>query len=287
MLKRTFCHIPKIGLKTEESLWAEGVRDWGALSESAGHLLPESLARAIQAHLKLSARQLSQNDPQFFAQSMPHSEHWRLFAPFRQTVAYLDIETNGLSVLDNYITTIALYDGRQIKHYVRGRNLDEFPSDIRRYKVLVTFNGKCFDVPFIEYDLNTTLQQTVLDLRFILKSLGYRGGLKHVEKTLGIDRGLLAGVDGWCAVYLWKEFAENGDERALETLLAYNIEDVVNLERLMVRAYNLKLAQTPFEHELTLPEPALPRIPFRPDADLLDRIKRNHTPAAAASAYIP
>lgn len=43
---------------------------------------------------------------------------------------------------------------------------------------------------------------------------------------------------GFFAVLLWQEFQQTGNIKALETLLVYNIEDVVNLETLMVLAYN-------------------------------------------------
>ena len=55
-------------------------------------------------------------------------------------MAYLDIET----------TTIALYNGESIYHYVNNHNLDDFLDDINKYKVIVTYNGKSFDVPFID-----------------------------------------------------------------------------------------------------------------------------------------
>jgi uncharacterized protein YprB with RNaseH-like and TPR domain len=62
----------------------------------------------------------------------------------------LDIETTGLDRQYNSITTIALYDGHEIKTYVHGQNLDDFIEDIQQYKVIVSYNGKSFDIPFIE-----------------------------------------------------------------------------------------------------------------------------------------
>lgn len=32
----------------------------------------------------------------FFAETMPASEHWRLYPEFRDSVAYVDIETTGV-----------------------------------------------------------------------------------------------------------------------------------------------------------------------------------------------
>jgi hypothetical protein len=107
-----------------------------------------------------------------------------------------------------------------------------------------------------------------------LKSLGYSGGLKKCEKAMGIDRGDLSGVDGYFAVLLWHDYQQNQNEKALETLLAYNIEDVVNLEILMVIAYNMKVEGTPFFDTYKLPMPQTPKIPFKPDPATIDQIKQ-------------
>ena len=204
----------------------------------------------------------------------PSKEHWRLFPEFRDSTAYIDIETTGLSLYEFKITTIALYDGKSVRYYIQGQNLEEFTDDIQKYNVIVTYNGKTFDVPFIEGRLGIRMKHAHIDLRYVLKSLGYSGGLKLCEKALGLDRGDLDGVDGFFAVYLWHDYRQNNNEKALETLLAYNIEDVVNLETLMVTAYNMKIRSTPFyaTNEISLPE--IPETPFQADIATIDRIKR-------------
>ena len=58
-----------------------------------------------------------------------------------------------------------------------------------------------------------------------------KGGLKKVEQKLGIARDT-AGMDGWMAVRLWWDYVNNDDKEALDTLLDYNREDVVNLRAL-------------------------------------------------------
>ncbi len=116
--------------------------------------------------------------------------------------------------------------------------------------------------------------QAHIDLRFVLHSLGYRGGLKGCEKSLGIDRGDLSEVDGFFAVLLWEDFKRNKNQKALETLLAYNIQDVVNLETLMTIAYNKKLKDTPFEKARRLSPPSSPLIPFKADTKTINKIKK-------------
>ena len=72
-------------------------------------------------------------------------------------------------------------------------------------------------------------------------------------------------LDGFFAVLLWGEYQRTGDQKALDTLLAYNIQDTVNLENLMVTAYNLKLKDTPFYESHMIEESPPPLNPFRVD----------------------
>ena len=233
---------------------------------------------AINETLNLSQTHLVDQAPGFFAQGLPVSQHWRLFFDFRKTTAYLDLETTGMTFGNCPITTIAVYDGSTVKTYVQGRNMEDFMTDIDRYKVLVTYNGKCFDLPFLERYFGTTFDQAHIDLRFVLASLGIKGGLKRCEVQMGIDRGPLHDVDGLFAVLLWKAYVRTGNPKALETLLAYNVADTINLEYLMVRAYHLKLKQTPFYERYALPLPPLSgcKNPYQVDVDLVDSLRPEH-----------
>jgi uncharacterized protein YprB with RNaseH-like and TPR domain len=70
-----------------------------------------------------------------------------------------------------------------------------------------------------------------------LRRLGYRGGLKNIEKQLGIGRESdVYGMDGHDAVMLWKAY-QWGDQEALDRLVKYNTADIVNLEPLMQLGY--------------------------------------------------
>lgn len=279
MLTNTFCHIPGVGARTELKLWEEGIRSWDLFLEMEGAAVAGNRGGMMQDHLYRSQEALAEGDIPFFTGTMPPNEHWRVFPEFRSRAAYLDIETTGLSMddIDGGITTIALYDGRDIRHYVQGENLRDFKDDITAYDLLVTYNGKCFDIPFLENYFMMKLDKPHIDLRYVLGSLGFRGGLKGCEQQLGIDRGDLEGVDGYFAVLLWREYCNHGDPTALETLLAYNIEDTVNLERLMLMAYNLKVEETPFagSHRMELPA-SVPASPFRPHPDTIERVRQRY-----------
>lgn len=272
MLNNTFIHIQGIGLKTEERFWHSGIRCWDDFTEPIPLVLSPAKKQFIREHVD-KARQHLNGEPRYFTELLPASQHWRLFPHFRHSTAYLDIETTGLDGYENQITTIVLYDGTSVFTYVHGENLDDLIDDLAGYDVLVTYNGKCFDIPFIESFFNTRITQAHIDLRYVLRSLGYSGGLKKCEKQFGLDRGELDGVDGYFAVLLWYEYRKTGNRKALETLLAYNVQDTVNLEVLMVEAYNEHLRRTPFYGELQIPYPTVPRLPFIADLRIIDRIK--------------
>ncbi len=278
MLRHTFCHLPGIGEKTELQLWAAGLTTWEAVldKEQPRRRAP---ARRLPAELlrESSARHASA-DPGWFAERLPAAQSWRLFADFRSSCAYLDIETTGMDASD-HVTTIALYDGRTVRTYVQGQNLADFVRDVEAYRLLVTYNGKSFDVPFLNRCLRCRLDHAHIDLRHVLASLGVRGGLKSCERQLGLARPGLEDVDGFVAVLLWNDFKKRKNARALESLLAYNVTDTVNLETLMVHAYNRKLAEltaVPFAADYRLPMPAVPANPFRPDADTVKRVLREN-----------
>jgi hypothetical protein len=88
-----------------------------------------------------------------------------------------------------------------------------------------------------------------------------------------MDRGNLKDIDGFFAVLLWEEYQQTGDQKTLDTLLAYNIQDTINLENLMVTAFNLKLKETPFYETHLIEESLLPANPLRVDMETVDKIK--------------
>lgn len=274
MLRSTFCHLEKVGQTKERRLWAAGVHSWNDVLRSTNLRVSKAFVKQARPALEESERRLRMGDAAYFSDRLPVREHWRLFHEFRHSTAYMDIETTGMGKPDDYITTITLYDGRSIRAYIHDQNLFDFREDIRDYHLVVTYNGKCFDVPWLERFFGMRFHQAHIDLRYVLASLGLRGGLKGCEGQLGIDRGELAGVDGFFAVLLWQDFIGRDNRSALETLLAYNAQDTVNLERLMVYAYNRKVECTPFAHLYRIPEPQPPSIPFSPDVATIRLLKR-------------
>ncbi len=219
----------------EISLWRQGATDWETLLESPHRWrLPEPYRSAVIEGAERSIEAFEEGDYAYFAGRLRRSEHWRAYEEFRYETAYLDIETDG----GTQITVIGVYDGEEVTQFVWGRNLDEFPDFIREFSMLVTFNGSGFDLPMIgEAFPGLALDQLHLDLCPTLRRLGLRGGLKRIEQTLGLVRDPdIEGMSGHDAVQLWRAY-RRGMESALETLLRYNREDIVNLKPLANLAY--------------------------------------------------
>jgi len=147
---------------------------------------------------------------------------------------YLDIETTGLSFDHNEITLIgALVDGEVIQ-LVNGFDLDDenLTNLFSGITEVVTFNGSSFDLPFIKHKFPNIDYgyPKHTDLMHMSWKSGLKGGLKKIEKELGIDReDDLTGID---AINLWHKYNDEKDLNALETLLEYNRTDVINLVHL-------------------------------------------------------
>ncbi|MBN2360847.1 MAG: ribonuclease H-like domain-containing protein [Deltaproteobacteria bacterium] len=282
MLDHTFRLVPGIGGKIERRLWDAGIGTWDRLLAAADPPLALATLALARDRLAEARARLAAGDAEWFARLLATDEQWRLFYAFGDAVGYLDIETTGIGGGADHITAIALYDGSQVRTFVHGINLHEFEQAVAGCKLIVTFNGKCFDVPIIERELRIELPRAHIDLRYLLRSLGYQGGLKRIEKRFDIGRDELDGVDGYFAVLLWWEYRNGGNPAALETLLAYNAADVIGLETLLVHACNQKLKRTPFFAELVQPLPRPPANPHRADAGLIAALRQRHFPVAGA-----
>jgi len=128
-----------------------------------------------------------------------------------------------------------------MRQFVQGFNLQEFPQVLSEFDLLVTFNGTQFDLPVLKaYFPELNLPPAHVDLRFLMARLGFKGGLKRIEPRFGIHRPkAVNGMDGYMAVLLWQRY-QRGDKGALDLLLSYNREDVVNLEVLMDGAFRME-----------------------------------------------
>jgi uncharacterized protein YprB with RNaseH-like and TPR domain len=152
------------------------------------------------------------------------------------TEAYLDIETTGLSPWGSEITVIGIHlccgDNVEMVQLV-GMDItaDSLLESLDGIDILYTYNGSRFDLPFIHTQLGINLAELFphRDLMYDCWRNRLRGGLKGVEKQLGINRNL-PDMNGYQAVRLWWRYVDTFDLDALNKLLEYNKEDVLNLK---------------------------------------------------------
>ena len=152
--------------------------------------------------------------------------------------AYLDIETTGLSPSDCEITVIgvSIHEGESMR-FVQlvgdGITAESILAALDGVSVIHTYNGSRFDLPFINSRLRLNLEELFehRDLMYDCWRCNLRGGFKAVERQLGIKRELTE-VNGYEAIKLWWCYVNDYDDDALDILLDYNREDVLNLKAL-------------------------------------------------------
>jgi uncharacterized protein len=227
LLEKTFIHLPGVGEETERSLWAAGCQSWLCLLDGLDtYSIGSADKRMAERVLSRSIEAFEKREHWYFTNALGIREAWRAYPSFRNDAVYLDIETDG-GRSGRSVTTIGMWDSNGFTGLVKGRDFDRFPDLIGKYRTTVTFD------------------QIHLDLCPTLRRVGLQGGLKKIEKQLGISRGDdVDGMNGLDAIRLWQRYRQFRDESALETLLAYNREDVANLVHLAEYAYDRLYTKT-------------------------------------------
>ncbi len=231
MIRKSFCFIDGIGTCKESNLWQAGIDDWESFLASS-RIKGISSAKKAYADRQIHAakKAIFDNDSSYFTAKLPSPEMWRLYSNFRDEALFLDIETSGVE-FGSKITVVGLSNGYEYNAMVRGVNLDfgKLLQLINQYKVLVTFNGGSFDLPMLNR-AGVVCPIPHIDLKVACQRIGLSGGLKQIERTLGISRTqIVEGLHGGDALTLWKMYRATRDPHYLDILLEYNEEDSVNL----------------------------------------------------------
>ena len=241
MIRQRFDVFDGIGPKREQAIRAAGISDWRQFleaSEVPG--VPRPLHRSVRHHIREWSNALVRGDTGFFARNLPHAEHWALFDAFASSVMYLDIETTGLSAHRDDVTVVGLYDGRSYRALVNGQGLTAraLQEALKGCKLLITYFGTAFDVPFLREKFPAIRWDVPhFDLCFAGRRVGLTGGLKGVERQVGIRRDAsIVEVDGYEAVRLWRAY-QRGSSAALKKLLRYNEADTRNLAHIAQVVY--------------------------------------------------
>ena len=242
MIQCTFQQVKDVNRKGELRLWQSGITNWDKLLETSQHHpnFTKKLWNRLRTDVIQCKKALEREDFDFFITKFPEDILWRLIPNLKGKILYFDIEATGLDLIEDSITTISTFDGSEIKYFVKDQNMEEFIPYLENFDAIATFDGEKMDLPFIESKFGYNFYHIHFDLFKLSRRLGISGGLKQIEKYLGISRNTknLDGIDGKSAIYLWKEYQLTNDKQYLDTLLAYNIEDAVNLESILFWFYD-------------------------------------------------
>lgn len=242
MIRNSFIFLPKINYKKELLLWKSGIKTWDDFLNAKKVPGIAGYKKIYFDRQLLKARANLYNfNSVFFHGLLPRTEHWRLYDFFKSEACFLDIETTGLSNY-SHLTLIGLYDGVNTKTMINGINFDvkALKEELRKYKMIVTFNGAAFDLPFIEKRYPGLVPCVPhFDLRHACSKIGLKGGLKEIERQLGIKRKnpIVEKFYGGDAAMLWRMFKATGDDCYLNLLVEYNEEDIINLKAIADHVY--------------------------------------------------
>ena len=228
MITESFTFLDGIGGKAEQKLYSLGIKRWDDFLKAENIVGISAKRKAYyDRQLEQAKKALQDEDVAFFAEHFPSRELWRLYEHFKDACCFLDVEVDS----KGKIIVVTVFDRFHSKTFVKGVNLEKglLEVELQRYKVLVTYNGRAFDIPKLKA-LGVAVALPHIDLKGICQRLGFSGGLKDIEQQLGISRPQhLRGK----AVDLWKSFWASGDREWLELLVEYNEAAAVNLHQLM------------------------------------------------------
>ena len=171
---------------------------------------------------------------------LPESVYFKGFRP-----AVIDIETTGLSPGRDFIYLIGVLTEEEgegvITQFLAENRSDEkallqaFEAFISDYDLLLNYNGRAFDIPFINkrakkhgtgLDLDTRLSLDYLRIfrESYIKEMLPDLKLKTVEKLAGVFRNDV--FSGKECIDLYKKFSAKGDRTAGRQVLLHNYEDL-------------------------------------------------------------
>lgn len=237
MLLNTFIHLDEIGEKIEQELYKNKIFMWDDLlrTEKISFLSDEKLKRAKEG-IRESYKRYFDKDINYFLKRLSGKNSWRIYKEFHRYACFLDIETDGRSGIDSDITLIGIYGYNGYKCYINGKNLESFEDDILKYDLIITFNGKLFDLPIISRYFRSRYIKNIahIDMKVICSGMDpkFKGGLKSIERKIGLYRPpKIKDLDGYDAVKLWHRY-QCGEKECLDLLIEYNKYDVLNLSKL-------------------------------------------------------
>lgn len=167
-------------------------------------------------------------------------------------IAVLDIETTGLDPSRNKFILGGLFDlqkGDMHQLFAESRSeeketLEKFYELMSDFDMVITYNGKHFDMPFIArrmkaHGISSTLLPYNLDLYLVvnghspIKKFVPNLKQKTVEAYMGLWQDREDEISGAESVELYNKYEKSGDPELEKKILLHNSDDVLQLTRLM------------------------------------------------------
>ncbi len=243
--------LPGIGPARERTLRQQGCRSIEDLTGHAKWRKPANEFLRLVESKDVSALQLQ------LRRSLPKSHplsHYLAGFCRNEDFAIIDIETMGLfgrPIILVGAANVAKKGIRTRQFLVRDVSeeacaLCEFVSNLKSDSVFVSFNGRCFDVPFIRERLSfygLGLEQVFENphfdvLHFTRRALGSKLAncrLETVEKYLGIQRGI--NIPGALVPEFYDTYQRSGNVGPLVAIVEHNKQDLVTLAQLFCSLY--------------------------------------------------
>ena len=243
ILDQSLCMLQGVSPEAEIRLRRGGVLTCEQLAKEADRYFSPRHARRIRESYEEWVIARTHGMVDWAVGHLPPGHRVRALAAYCDDALFYDIETDG-TTSSGCITGISSLRNGEVRSFWRGHNLAEFLVEWSKARIVVSFNGKRFDTPIVTKAFGLAAVPVQIDLMDEAAHYGYRGGLKVVEKRFGFKReteGCAAGRD---AIRLWEEYAATGSRKYLDTLLAYNREDVLALVAVAKSVLRLSLENT-------------------------------------------
>ena len=228
MIRKTFCILPRVGIKKEQSIWSQGIHTWKDFLENDVKGISRKNKLLYNRLIQKANEELWKENSSYFIKIIPSPETWRLYNFFKDQCCFVDIEGNNI---------IGIYDGVETKTLIRHINFDRrlLKKELEKYKLIITYNGGAYDLPKIKKYFDFLPNIPHIDLKTACRRCGLTGGLKAIEKKLNIDRpSHLYGSAADC----YRAFLASGRREYLEGIVEYNEQDCVSLKPIMDHCYS-------------------------------------------------
>ena len=242
VIDRSFVLLPGVGARTERSFWSQGIENWHQLV--GADRIEGVSARRLKELKEFSEKVIdliSSGRGRELGALLPERERWRLLGDWNDWCASMDAEAvrSGGSFIPVVVSLRRGFRGTET--FVRGDDLCWRALDERLIGVdfLVTFNGSSFDLPMLESNGFRLTCPVHIDLRRYCPRARLRGGLKEIERQIGIRRPReLEFATSEQVSYLWRLWERHGNRNALDLLIRYNRQDADSLLQIAEHVYD-------------------------------------------------